>query len=115
MTTHPSATTLPTREAELPDQARLLDSIFTIAVAHDAKCQRAENELYRAVGSRGPDQAELSPIDRNTWDELEGNYRLTIVELCATVAAAALRRTAPFGAIADELVARGLIVQLSGH
>jgi hypothetical protein len=84
-----------------------LDDIFTIAIAHDIVCQEAEDALFRLVGYRGPEKT--APIDTGDFEDLEGAYRWAMIELCATVARAAISRLeilAPFkmsedGSIAD--------------
>jgi hypothetical protein len=104
-------TTLDEAETELPDRTRLLDSIFSAAIDHDTKCQRAEDEFYRYVGYRdGPKSGTL--VDSKTFESLEGNHRWAMIEVCATVAAASLRRVSAIGPFAGEIVDHGLLHEL---
>ncbi len=102
-------------QAKTSSQAKLLDEIFSLAIAHDTKCQRAEDDFYRYVGYRGnARRGTATTIDSGNFEDLEGPYRSAIVELCATIAAAALRRVSAFAGLEDELVDRLVVTELTG-
>jgi hypothetical protein len=115
MTVSPATTLAKDELAEIPSEANLLGAIFSIAIAHDATCQRTEDAFYRYVGYRDARRrGSETTIDSGTFEDLEGAYRRAIVETCASVAAASVRRLSVLGAFADGLVNRGLVTELTG-
>jgi len=90
----------------LPARAKLLDAIFTIGARHDKDCQMYDRAAYAyygiTAGSAGVDDAPLNDL------------RYKVIELCATIAEAALSRLPALEPFGIQLVDSGLIVELTG-
>jgi hypothetical protein len=112
MTVSPANTLAEHEFPEVPDQAKLLDSIFSAAIDHDKKCQRTEDDFYRMAGYRGGPYHNETLVDSRRFEDLEGKHRWAMVEVCATIAAAALRRVSAIGPFAREIVDHGLLHEL---
>lgn len=86
-----------------PD-AGILDAIFSIAVAHDTRCQRARHEL----------EWQAARLDDSEFEDFEARYRFAMIELCAAVTAASLRRVTTLHPFAKKAVETGMLAELMG-
>ncbi len=80
------------RGYKLTPQVEALDTIFRRAIHHDSLCQLSNDKAYRDLRHKG-----------RTDDANYNTSRLDAVELCAALAAAALRRIPE-----STMLARGL-------
>jgi hypothetical protein len=94
-------------------EAATLEDIFTVAIAHDRRCLQAEDALRARLGITLLGYTEpRAPGAANAEDDLN-EYDDARLELCATIARAALRRLdvlAPF-----NLASRGSILELESR
>ena len=74
----------------LPARVKLLDAIFTIAARHDKVCQMYDRAAYAYYGITAD-----SPSPPHIDDAPLNDLRYKVIELCATIAEAALSRLPP--------------------
>lgn len=98
---------------ELSGQARFLDATMRIAVRHDAKCIEAEDAVYRLLGLRGDGRSGRIEINSLDAEEAFNAYYYDSIEICAAIAAAAMRRIPP-SYFARNLANAGAVEELSG-
>ena len=83
------------------DEARVLDAILSVATSHDTVCQYNENRIYKQLGQADRDDSALN------------DYIYGVIELCAILAPAALRRV-PARVFARATADNGEIQALNG-
>jgi len=88
-------------------ETRVVDAILSVAVSHDRVCQYLENKLHRELGIRGG--AHGRPHDDAELNDL----LFSVIELCAILAPAALRRI-PAPIFAKAVAFNGTIEGLQG-
>jgi len=93
----------------LPARVKLLDAIFTIAARHDKVCQMYDRAAYAYYGITAD-----SPSPPHIDDAPLNDLRYKVIELCATIAEAALSRLPALEPFGIQLVDSGLIVELTG-
>ena len=88
-------------------ETRVLDAILSVAVSHDRVCQYMEDKLRRELGIRGG--AHGRPHDDAELNDL----LFSVIELCAILAPAAMRRI-PAPVFAKAVAFDGTIEELQG-
>jgi len=88
-------------------ETRVLDAILSVAESHDRVCQYMEDKLRRDLGIRGGAHGQ-------PHDDAELNALLfSVIELCAILAPAAMRRI-PAPVFAKAVAVDGTIEELQG-
>ena len=82
-------------------EARVLDAILSVAMSHDTVCQYHESRMYKQLGQGDRDDSALN------------DYVYGVIELCAILAPAALRRI-PARVFAKATADNGEIQSLRG-
>lgn len=96
-------------DVKLSAEARVLDSILSVAISHDTVVQHYEDRLEAQLGLRGDRQ----PFQDD--DSRVNDHAYAVVELCASLAAAALRRVPTTPAFTEIISTSDAIGSLQGE